>query len=266
MRQRVAASALILTIASISAPPDAGAVSSGEAQSTWRRTDSRRFEIHYPLSLAGQLDRVTRSAERAYDRVGGRLNFTLGTKVPLVMFAPSGAFTREQVVAYAVSDDVAPQDPHRARIVLPLVEGEAQLDATMVHELTHLLVGEIILPHRPGTGGVPQWVLEGIATYMADGWSDEHERLMRELVASGNLPALSRLAGSGGFANARLNDALGHVAFEYIERRWGPGGIRRFVDALIVPNVGKTYDAVFELTPEEFDGAFRQFAQRRFGR
>ena len=180
------------------------------------------------------------------------------------MFAPSGAMTREQVVTYATSDQVAPQQPHRSRIVLPLREGDTQLDALMVHELTHLLVCEIILPQAPGDGGVPRWVHEGIASYMADGWSDDDERLMRELVAAGNVPALSQLTGSGGFANPRLNDALGHVAFDYIESRWGPTSIRRFINALIVPRVDKTYDAVFDLTPAEFDAAFRQYAERRF--
>ena len=70
------------------------------------------------------------------------------------------------------------------------------------------------------------------------------------------VPALSQLSGSGGFANARLNDALGHAAFDYMENCWGPTSIRRFLQALIVPRVDKTYDAVFGLTPEEFDAAF----------
>jgi hypothetical protein len=88
--------------------------------------------------------------------------------------------------------------------------------------------------------------------------------LMRSLVASANVPGLSQLSGSGGFADARVNDALGHAAFDYIESRWGRASIRRFVDALIVPRVDKTYDAVFDMTPAEFDAAFRQYAQRRF--
>lgn len=148
--------------------------------------------------------------------------------------------------------------------MLPLPERDAQLDALMVHELTHLLVSEIILPGTGGDGGVPRWVHEGIASYMAGAWPDDHERLMRELVASGDIPALSQLSGTGGFTNVRLNDALGHVAFDYIESRWGPASIRRFLNALIVPRVGKTYDAVFDLTPAEFDAAFRQYAERRF--
>jgi hypothetical protein len=264
MLERALAFALTLTTASVGSSPEAAAPFT-QVQSAWQRTESQHFEIHYLPALARELERVTRSAERAYDRISGRLNFSFPTKVPLVMFAPSGALTREQVVTYATSNQVAPPQPHRSRIVLPLREGDTQLDALMVHELTHLLVGEIILPQTPGDGGVPRWVQEGIASYMADGWSDDHERLMRELVAAGNFPALSQLTGSGGFANPRLNDALGHVAFDCIESRWGPTSIRRFLDALIVPRVDKTYDAVFDLTPAEFDAAFRQYAERRFG-
>ena len=264
MLERALVFALSLTTAAVWSSP-AAAAPFRQSQSVWQRTESHHFEIHYLPALARELERVTRNAERAYDRVSGRLNFTLSTKVPLVMFAPSGALTREQVVTYATSDEVAPQQPHRSRIVLPLREGDTQLDALMVHELTHLLVGEIILPHTPGDGGVPRWVHEGIASYMAGVWSDDHERLMRELVAAGKIPALSQLTGKGGFANPRLNEALGHVAFNYIESRWGPTSIRRFIDALIVPRVDKSYDAVFELRPAEFDAAFRQYVERRFG-
>ena len=264
LQQRALVFALTLMTAGVWLSPEAATALSRQGQSPWLRTESQHFEIHCLPALARELDRVVRSAERAYDRISGRLNFVLATKVPLVMFAPSGPMTREQVAAYATSDQVAPPRPHRSRIVLPLPEGDAQLDALIVHELTHLLVSEIILPGRGGDGGVPRWVQEGIASYMVGGWPDDDERLMRGLVASGDVPALSQLTGSGGFANAHLNNVLGHVAFDYIESRWGPTSIRRFLNALIVPRADKTYDAVFDLTPAEFDAAFRQYAERRF--
>jgi len=264
MLERALAFALILPTVGVWSSTEAATTRFPEDQSAWQRTESQHFEIHYLPALAAELERVTRSAERAYDRISGRLNFILPTKVPLVMFAPSGTLSQEQVVTFATSDEVAPQHPHRSRLVLPLPDDDTQLDALMVHELTHLLVGEIILPHSPGDGGVPRWVHEGIASYMVGEWPDDHAHLMRELVASGGVPALSQLTGSGGFANARLNDAVGHAAFDYIESRWGRASIRRFVNALIVPRVNKTYDAVFDLTPAEFDAAFRQYAERRF--
>jgi hypothetical protein len=236
----------------------------GQDQPAWSRTESQHFEIHYLPAQAAELDRVIRVGEQAYREVSGRLNFVLPTKVPLVLLAPSGPLSREQVVAYATSDAVAPQQPHRSRIVLPLSERDADLETLIVHELTHLLMYEVILPGRSGDGGLPRWVREGLANYMVGAWPDDDQRLMRNLVASGDVPSLSQLEGSGGFANARLNDALGHAAFDYIESRWGRTSIRPFLSALIVPRVSKTYDAIFDLTPAEFDAAFRQYAERRF--
>ena len=67
-------------------------------------------------------------------------------------------------MSYSISDEVAPQHPHRSRLVLPVLERDADLDVLMAHELTHLLVCEIILPEQAGDGGVPRWVHEGIAT------------------------------------------------------------------------------------------------------
>jgi hypothetical protein len=264
MQQRLLVSALTLMTAGLWLSLEAASTPSRQGQSPWLRTESQRFEIHYLPALAPELDRVVRSAERAYDRVSERLSFTLPTKVPLVMFAPSATMTQDQVVTYATSDQVAPQHPHRSRIVLPLHDGNTDLDERMLHELTHLLFAEIILPQTPGDGGVPRWVHEGIANYMVGAWSDDRTRLLRELVVADRVPALSQLTGSGEFANPRVNDALGHAAFDFIDSRWGPAGLRRFIDALIVPRVDKTYDAVFDLTPAEFDAAFRRYAERRF--
>ena len=265
MLQRALAFALTLTSASVSLSSETARVQSRPDHSAWVRTESQHFEVHYLPTLAPELDRVVRSAERAYEQISGRLNFDLAARVPLVIFAPSGSMTLEQVATYATSDHVAPPQPHRSRIVLPIPQGDAQLDPAIVHELTHLLVSEIILPGRGGDGGVPRWIQEGIANYMVGIWPDDDQRLMRELVASGNVPALSLLTGNGGFTMAHLNDAIGHAAFDYIESRWGATSIRRFVNALIVPRVDKTYEAVFDLTPGEFDAAFRQYMQRRFG-
>jgi hypothetical protein len=237
-----------------------------QEQPVWRAVTTEHFEIHYVAAASAELDRVTRRAERAYGQVSARLHFVLARRVPLVVFAPSGPVRREDALAFAISDAVAPQTPHRSRIVLPIEDRDAEFDASLVHELTHLLSYEILLPGRGGDGGLPRWVSEGLANYMAGVWSADETRFMREIVASGRVPALSQLAGDGGFTNARSSDAIGHAAFDFIEARWGPNGIRQFWDALIVPRVDRTYDSVLNLTPTEFDAAFREYAAARFSR
>ena len=94
MLERALVLALTLTSGGGWSSPVAAAAPFMPGQSAWQRTESQHFEIHYLPALAPELERVTRSAERAYDRISGRLDFTLATRVPLVMFAPSGALTR----------------------------------------------------------------------------------------------------------------------------------------------------------------------------
>jgi hypothetical protein len=216
MLQRAVAFALTLATAGVWSLPEAAGAQSTQALSPWQRTDSQHFEIHYLPAVTPELGRVVQSAERAYDRISGQLNLVFSTKVPLVMFTPSGPMTRNEIRAYSGSAQVAPLSPHRSRIDLPVPEGDAQLDALIVHELTHVLVSRLICGDRIGDGGLPHWVKEGIASYMVGVWRDEDERLMRELIASHEVPALSHLNGNGGFTNARVNDALGHAAFDYI--------------------------------------------------
>ena len=233
--------------------------------SAWRRTDSQHFEIYYAPSLAPRLDRVVQSAERAYDRIAGQLNFAWPPKVPLVMYAPSDSMTRAEMRAYTGSAPIAPTNTHRSRLDIPLSEGDSQIDALILHELTHVLVSALVWQDRIGDGGLPHWIKEGVADYMVGVWGDEDVRQMRDLAASHDVPSLSQLSGGGGFANVRANNAIGHAAFDYIESRWGPSGIRSFLDALIMPRVSKTYNSVLGLTPEGFDVAFREYVGRRFG-
>ena len=119
MLERALVVALMLATAGAWRSPEAAAARFTQDQSAWQRTETEHFEIHYLPALARELERVSRTAERAYVLISDRLNFILPTKVPLVMFAPSAGMTQEHVVTYATSNEVAPQQPHRSRICTP---------------------------------------------------------------------------------------------------------------------------------------------------
>ena len=267
MAVRLRAFTLALTLAAGAMWPSSEAAAPATLRSgqlAWRIAETEHFEIHYLPELSAEVDRIGRAAEQAYGRVSGQLGFALSTKVPVVLFTPTGQLTRENAAAYAASDAVAPPEPHRSRIVLPVPDADSRLDGLVRHELTHVLVYEIVSPGVGGVGGVPLWVHEGIASYMAAEWSVEEDRRMRDLVASGDVPALSQLTGNGGFADRRFNNTLGHVAFDFIESRWGPDSIRRFLDLLAVAPDLATYESVFDQTPARFDESFRQYVEDRF--
>ena len=75
MLPRVLTFALTLLTAAMWLPPQAVTARSQQGKSPWLKTQSQHFEIHYLPASAREVNRVVRSAERAYDHVSGRLNF-----------------------------------------------------------------------------------------------------------------------------------------------------------------------------------------------
>src|SRR5688572_9391735 len=103
MLQRALSFALTVATAGVWLSPAIATAQFQQGQPRWLRTDTKHFEIHYLPALTREVDRVIQSAERAYDRISKRLEFVLATKVPLVVFAPSGPVTRDQAIGYGMS-------------------------------------------------------------------------------------------------------------------------------------------------------------------
>ena len=75
MLQRALGFTLTVMTAAVWLSPQAATARSRQGELPWLRTESQHFEIHYLPVLAPELDRVVRSAERAYGRISGRLQF-----------------------------------------------------------------------------------------------------------------------------------------------------------------------------------------------
>jgi hypothetical protein len=55
---------------------------------------------------------------------------------------------------------------------------------------------------------------------------------VRDAAVADIIPKMSELEGYGGFTNPRLIYNLGHVAYEFMESKWGKEGIRQFLFSL----------------------------------
>jgi hypothetical protein len=109
MLQRALAFTLTLLTVGVWLSSETAVAQFAQDQSRWLRIESQHFEIHYLPSLAPELDRVVRSAERAYGRISGGLSFVLPIKV-----------TQNGDSGRSFPDPSCPQDPVRARVVSAL--------------------------------------------------------------------------------------------------------------------------------------------------
>ena len=233
----------------------------------WHIYETDHFEIYYYPEMEEHLERIAGYAESAYQEVSARLRHDLAFVVPLIVFKTHSEFEQQNVFPGQSPEGVgAFAEPQRNRIVLPIDEGPDGLYRLITHELTHIFEFDII-PRGIIRQGVPLWVDEGLADFMAGVWRPLDIMQVRDVAVSDTVPSMTRFDRYGGFASGRVVYNLGHAVFEFIESRWGDDGIRRFMFALRRSSVGgggDAYEETFDLEAEEFDDEFKKYLDERF--
>ncbi len=233
----------------------------------WTIYKTDHFEIYYYPETEQHLERIASYAESAYQKLSSELKHDLGFPVPLLIFKTQAEFQQQNVIPGAVSEGVAAfAEPSRNRMLVPIDEPPDQLYRLITHELTHIFEFDII-PRSLVSRGVPLWVDEGLADYMAGVWRPLDLMTVRDATVADIIPSMSDFDGYGGFNNPRLVYNLGHAAFEFIEERWGKEGIRQFLFSLRKTAIGGgegAFEEALRVSPDEFDQQFDSYMKARF--
>jgi hypothetical protein len=233
----------------------------------WQVYTTEHFQIYYYPETQQHIERVAGYAESAYQQVSAELKHDLAFKVPLVLFKTHAEFEQQLVIPGAAQEGVgAFAEPSQDRVLLPMDEPPDLLYRLIVHELTHIFEFDII-PQSLIRQSTPLWVAEGLSDYMTGVWRPIDLMTVRDAAIADIIPKMSELAGYGDTGNPRLVYNLGHVAFEFIESRWGKEGIRQFLFSLrkgIIGGGESAYQEAFQLEPDEFDQQFDRYLKARF--
>jgi TonB family protein len=220
----------------------------------WQVYTTDHFEIFFKAGLNADAQRAEREAERAYRRLSSDLRHDLSMRPNLVLFATSGERDRAAASGGLPGTQV--------RTLLALDRPDDRFQADVVHEVTHLFEFDI-LPGAVLNAG-PAWIPEGLAEHEGEVWAAGDEDLLRGLVRSNSVPALTTFDDR---APQRMSYSLGHAAFDFITARWGMDGIRRLLFTLRqrrAADRGGLYPAALDISAEEFDQAFERYLRERF--
>ncbi len=233
----------------------------------WHIYTTDHFQIYYYPELEQHLERVAGYAESAYQHVSTELKHDLGAKVPLVLFKTQAEFQQQNVIPSEIPEGVAAfAEPSRDRMVLPIDEPPDQLYRLITHELTHIFEFDII-PRGLVQRGIPLWVDEGLADYMAGVWNPIDLMSVRDVAVADIVPKMTDFEGYGGYTNPRLVYNLGHACFEFIESKWGKEGVRQYIFSLRKTVIGggtTPFEEAFRIKADEFDQQFEKYLKDRF--
>lgn len=231
----------------------------------WSIYTTDHFEIFYYPELEPHLQRIAGYAESAYQHVSSELKHDLAFRIPLILYKTQSEFQQQNISGDELPEGVlAFAEPGRDRMVLPIDEPPDQLYHTITHELTHVFEFDII-PRGLVSSGLPLWVDEGLADYMAGGWNPLDLMQVRDAAISDNVPHMSVLETEP--LSGRLPYSMGHATFEFIQSRWGMEGLRQFLFSLRKSVIGggeSAYEEALKLKPDEFDDAFERYLKDRF--
>ena len=220
----------------------------------WQVYTTDHFEIFFRAGSNIEPQRVEREAERAYRRLSSDLRHDLSIMPNLVLFATSAERDR------AAASGGLPGA--QSRTLLAMDRPDDRFQADVVHEVTHWFEFDI-LPAAALNAG-PAWIREGLAEHEGEVWRDGDEDLLRGLVRSNSVPALTTFDDR---PPQPMSYSLGHAAFDFIAARWSMDGVRQMLFSMRQRQTADRaglYYAAFGISAEEFDQAFERYLRDRF--
>lgn len=231
----------------------------------WNVYHSTHFDVYFYDEERDLLQRVVDAAETAYLDLSQKFNFQISKKIPLIFYATHSAFEQSNVILNFIPEGVgAFAEPARNRMVLPIDMPDDELLELVTHELTHIFEYEILFQGKFGkniTANPPQWMMEGLASFMAQDEDSRDRMVLRDAVVNDRIPRVSQ--GVGGYFAYRF----GHSVFKYMQETYGWEGLRDFIYEYrntLGNSIDRALKRAFNVTPEEFDTRFRTWLRKQY--
>jgi Omp85 superfamily domain/WD40-like Beta Propeller Repeat len=232
----------------------------------WNIYHSTHFDVFFYDEEKDSLQKVVDMAESAYDDLSRKFNFQISKKIPLIFYHTHSAFEQTNVDLNFIPEGVgAFAEPTRNRMVLPIDMTDEKLLQLIAHELTHIFEYELLFQGKLGksiTANPPTWLIEGLASFMAQDEDTKDRMVLRDAVVNDQIPAIARAQGGGYFSYR-----FGHAVFDYMQQKYGWEGVRDFIYEYrntLGSSVERALKRAFEVTPEEFDSRFRTWLRKRY--
>jgi Tol biopolymer transport system component len=221
-------SALLLLISGYS-----HAQSFGRNKPSYRTFDfevyqSPNFEIYHYLTDDSIVSQLANQSEKWYNRHQDIFDDTLEDRNPIIIYETHPDF--QQTTAVGSTIGIGTQGVTEAlknRVVMPVLETNAQTDHVLGHELVHafqfnMLIWDDSLSLR-NIQNLPLWMVEGMAEYLSVGSVDSHTAMiMRDALASDDFPSIKEMTRSYKYNPYRY----GHSFWSFVAGTWGDTIIR----------------------------------------
>lgn len=243
----------IWVLVSLFVLPESHAQYFGRNKPAYRKFDfkvyqSPNFEIYHYFENDSVVHALASSFEKWYIRHQVLFRDTFDARNPIIIYGNHPDFQQTAAISGQIS--IGTQGVTEAlknRVVIPVLETNAQTDHVIGHELVHVFHFRALFEDDSlslnSLRNLPLWLVEGMAEYFSIGSVDANTAMiMRDAIQRDDFPTLREMS-----RNYRYNPyRYGHSFVAFFGRTWG--------DSLIVPLYSETAKFGYERALERVIG------------
>ena len=209
---------------------------------------SPHFDIYHYFEDDSIPEFLANSYEKWYLRHQKLFRDTFETQNPIIMYANHPDFQQTTAISGMIGiGTMGVTEALKNRVVMPILETNAQTDHVIGHELVHVFqFRKMFLDDSLSLNSLqnlPLWLVEGMAEYFSIGSVDPHTAMiMRDAIHNDDFPSLRDMTRSYKYNPYRF----GHGFVSFFGRTWG--------DSLIVPLFSETAKFGYERAIERVVG------------
>jgi hypothetical protein len=197
----------------------------------WRIVKTEHFDIYHYEGGSRIAQFAASVLERTYARYDELLKLEDESRIPVILYNCPSDFQQTNVTLQLIDEGTQGMtELFKNRVVLPFMGSYSQFEHVLAHELVHVFQFKILIKGLRSPTSItslftmPLWVMEGMAEYLSEGWSDEADVFMRDLVVNDLVVSLSDLEYYGGYLIYKQGQAI----YRFIDEKYGSEKIREF--------------------------------------
>lgn len=185
--------------------------------------ETPNFEIYHYFEDESVIHEIAQISEKWYYRHARALDDTIQLRNPLIIYENHPDFQQTTAISSLIGIGTGGvTESLKNRVVMPVLETNAQTDHVLGHELVHafqfnkLLRGDTL--NLYSIRDIPLWMIEGMAEYLSIGSVDANTAMwMRDAIINDDFPTLKDMSTSYSYNPYRW----GHAFWAFVARTWG---------------------------------------------
>ncbi len=232
----------------------------------WRVLETRHFKIFNYEGEEGLARFAGTILEDYFQKYSEILKVKIEGKTPVIIYRCQNDFEQTNVILDLIEEGVGGfTEVFKNRVVVPFTGSYDDFRHVLAHELVHVFQYNILFKNlkspisTASSLRIPLWVMEGMAEYLSQGWDDEADIYIKDLVINDKILSIEELNNVYGYIDYKEGQAI----YRFIAEMFGEEKIGEFFHS--VKFSGSLEGAIkktFNMPLKEFDRQFLLYLKK----